>query len=143
MVKIDVRGGRVVFEIVDGSLKIAQILHPTQARQLAYDISGICNKLEDWSWASGGGDVEEVVDHPDNHWYNTKNAALLPDVATECLVTTEGPNGRSVNSALYLPSDGKKPRRWVLPVTAMASDGQSSLERVVAWCPMPRPSNKP
>ena len=142
MVKVDVRGGRVVFEVVDGSLRIAQILHPALARQLSYDISAICNKIENWSWAPGGGDVEEVVIHPDDHWYNPNNEALLPDVATECLVTTEGPDGRHVNTALYLPADGKNPRRWVLPVTAMAANGQSSLERVVAWSPLPRPSRK-
>ena len=137
MISVSEKNHRVVL----GNLtQNTEALEPTEARELAHDIVKICNHLQDWSWAPGGGPTSEEVIHIDNHWYSPDRQEDLPTKCTECLVTTEGPDGRHVSVALFIPGNDKRPTRWMLPINALTPDGKASLERIIAWCPMPRPS---
>ena len=138
--------GRVTLTMTanDGTVTKESLEAPV-ARELARDMVDACNRIEGWNWMPGGGSVDEEVIHVDNHWYSPKTP---PKSFMACLVTTEGPEGRGVNVALFVPAKkvrraGKLievPEHWSIPMLSIDLDGRSLQEKIVAWCPMPRPS---
>ena len=142
MVNVGEEAGRIVLGITNGQSKLCEVMGPSDARELAFEIAKHCNKLQNWFWCPGGGPASEEVVHIDNHWYSPDCAEDLPTKCTECLVTTEGPDGRHVNVALFIPGNDEKPTRWMLPINALTPDGKTTLERIVAWSPLPRPSKR-
>ncbi len=142
MIKVQEAKGRVMLECQARDVISCEVMDPTRARELAHEITKLCDRLQNWTWEPGGGPVAEPVIHIDNHWYDPQDPKNLPTAITECLVTTEGFDGRHVSVALFIPAYGGKPERWTLPVSSFSPDGQTSLQKIIAWCPMPRPAGR-
>ena len=143
MIRVRNNKGRVVFEIVKETGEILSETMPApKAREFTYDVTKVCNKIENWNWAPGGGSIHEEVIHVDHAWYPIEEPPKDPCYV---LLTTESPEGRSMVVGYYTPerkiSQGKTlPARWLVPCLGVEADGVRAQERLIAWSPCPRPS---
>lgn len=143
MIRVRSNCGRVVIEIVKETGQILSETMPApRAREFAYDITKVCNKIENWNWAPGGGSIHEQVIHVDNAWYPIEEPSKD---SREVLITTEGPEGRNIAVGFYVPerknSQGETlPARWLVPCLGVEADGVRAQERLIAWSPCPRPA---
>lgn len=143
MIRVRSNKGSVVFEIVKETGQIlSETMTAPRAREFAHDITKVCNKIENWNWAPGGGSIHEEVIHVDNAWYPIETP---PKDSREVLITTESPAGRNVTIGFYVPErkgpQGKTlPARWLVPCLGVEADGVRAQEILIAWSPCPRPS---
>lgn len=138
MIRVRSNCGRVVIEIVKETGEIlSETMSAPRAREFTHDVTKVCNKIENWNWAPGGGAIHEQVIHVDNAWYPIEEP---PKDSREVLITTDGPEGRNIAVGFYVPeretSQGKTlppamPKEWY-GTTKSLDDIQSAMGPIIA-----------